>query len=112
MKNTVASKQNVEQSQNNTGNLNLSGMLGETQKRNGTPKEARQASNRGQSAKDRDSPRNQKSKKVGDIHSSSNFMMRSQDMKKTMTSQSSKSHNLAIRKQSVDPVVGNPYNNQ
>lgn len=33
-------------------------------------------------------------------------------MKKTMTSQSSKSNNLAIRKQSVDPVVGNPYNNQ
>lgn len=87
MKNTVASKQNVEQSNNNTGNLNLSGLVNEHQLRNNTPSETRKSSNRGHSAKeDRATPKQQKAKKVGEIHASSNFMMRSQDMKKTMTS--------------------------
>jgi hypothetical protein len=115
MKNTVASKQNVEQnSNNNTGNLNMSGLMNaENPNRNNTPKDTRKSSNRGQSAKERvRSPKNTKGKKIGDIHASTNFMMRSQDMKNAITTHSSKSNAaMGVRKQSVDPVSGNPYNN-
>ena len=87
--------------------------MNENPKRNNTPKDTRKSSNRGQSAKERvRSPKNTKGKKIGDIHASTNFMMRSQDMKNAITSHSSKSNAMGVRKQSVDPVSGNPYNNQ